>query len=103
MITQGATPVILITVDGCDLSNADEIVVTAKTRVGIRNFTKERISVAYEGSDSMLAIHLTQSESLTMHPKNALFQVRWRNPDGESYTSSIAKTDVEGSIYKGVI
>lgn len=102
---QGATPPLNIMVDDNDLTQATQICVTIEQKGGREfNFMKERITVnpAVEGG-TLLSIHLTQEETLSMRPIKSELQVRWRDPDNEAYTTDIVVIDIGKALYKEVL
>lgn len=102
-IAQGATPYLMITVEGYDLTDAAAIFVTLRAVSRVVNLDLSRITVTTDGTDSLLAVHLTQEETLSMAPTTATVQVRWRDANNEAHTTGIAQIDVANAIYKGVI
>ncbi len=107
-IAQGATPYLMITIAGYDLTDAAAVVVSLKvlTRVVVPrqiDLDLTRITITSDGTDSLLAVHLTQEETLTLAPSKAAVQVRWRDANREAHTTQIAEFYVAPAIYKGVI
>ena len=103
MIAQGSTPYLLLQIDGYDLTGAEVIVVTIKSQTVKMNFESDRVRAVTDGTNSILTVHLTQEESLSLYPTSASIQVRWRDADGEAYTTVIRNVDVASAIHKGVI
>ena len=101
-IAQGATPYLMITVVGHDLSDADAVVVSLRSRGGAVDIDTPRVTVTTDGEDSLLTVHLTQEETLTLTPSSAVVQARWRK-NGEAHTTEAARIDVASCLFKGVI
>lgn len=102
-IAQGATPYLVITIEGYDLSDAAAVVVTLLDKKRVFNLNKNRVSISSNGSDSILTVHLTQTETLALMPNSVMIQVRWRDAGGEAHTTEMAQIDVATAIYRGVI
>lgn len=105
MIAQGSTPTLMLAIDRYDLTGASSVVVSIKTqnkRVDVGLDGLERISISGNCNGSMVAVHLTQEESLSLDPCIAYIQVRWVK-DGESYTTESKRIDIVEALYKGVI
>ena len=103
MIAQGSTPYLLLQIDGYDLTGAEVIVVTIKSQTVRMNFESDRVRAVTDGTNSILTVHLTQEESLRLYPTSAAVQVRWRDADGEAYTTVTRSIDIASAIHKGVI
>ena len=101
-IAQGATPYLMITVVGHDLSDADAVVVSLRTHQQAVDLDMSRVTVTTDGTDSLLTVHLTQEETLSLTPHSATIQARWRK-NGEAHTTEAAQIDVASCLYKGVI
>lgn len=102
-IAQGATPYLLITVEGYDLSDAVACTAAIKTGDMLLVLGLDRITITSDGTDSLLTVLLTQEETLSMTPTKALIQIRWRDPNERSHTTLAAQFDVASALYKGVI
>ena len=100
---QGTTPYLLLQIDGYDLTNAANIVVSLKYLTGVIDLGQDRLRVVSDGLNSIVAVHLTQEETLRLGPTNAEIQVRWRDPDGEAHATAKQNIDIAGAIHKGVI
>ena len=101
-IAQGATPYLMLTIQGYDLTDADACVVALKTAQHEVDLDLSRITITSDEVDSLLTVHLTQEETLSLMPSVANVQVRWR-ANGEAHTTEMAKVNVASAIYKGVI
>lgn len=102
-IAQGATPYLMMTIEGFDLSSAAAIMVTLRMSVTCINLDMERVTVTSDGQESLLVVHLTQEETLALSAGPMTVQVRWRDAEGEAYTTEMAQINVAAAIYKGVI
>lgn len=102
-IAQGATPYLMITVEGFDLTDAAAISVAIRGASRLLNLDQSRITATTDGTDSLLAVHLTQEETLSLAPTTATVQVRWRDAENEAHTTEMAQINVATAIYKGVI
>lgn len=102
-IAQGATPYLMITIEGFDLSDAAAIFVTLRAASRVVNLDQSRITVTSDENESLLTVHLTQEETLSLAPTTATVQVRWRDAEDEAHTTEMAQINVATAIYKGVI
>lgn len=102
-IAQGATPYLMITVEAYDLSDAVSVYVTLRSASRVVNLDQSRVTISSDGTNSLLVVHLTQEETLSLSPNTVTVQVRWRDPDDEAHTTEMAQIDVATAIYKGVI
>lgn len=102
-IAQGATPYLMITVDGYDLTGAAAIMVTLRASSTCLNLDMERVTVTSDGQESLLVVHLTQEETLALSAVSATVQVRWRDAEDEAHTTEMARIDVASAIYREVI
>lgn len=102
-IAQGATPYLMITIEGYDLTDAAAIMVTLRASGVNLNLDQERVTAAADEEGTLLVVHLTQEETLALTPATATVQVRWRDAADEAHTTEMAKIDVASAIYKGVI
>ena len=102
-IAQGATQYLMITVEGYDLSDAAAVFVTLKALSRVVNLDQTRITVTSDGNESLLVVHLTQEETLSLTPNTVTVQVRWRGANDEAHTTEMKQIDVATAIYKGVI
>lgn len=102
-IAQGATPYLMITVEGFDLTDAATVFVTLRAVSRMVNLDLSRITITTDGTDSLIAAHLTQEETLSLYPSAATVQVRWRGANGEAHTTETAQIDIAAALYKGVI
>lgn len=102
-IAQGATPYIMISIEGYDLTDAAALMVTIRTQTGRLDLDGSRVTVTSDGEDSLLTVHLSQDETLALYPNIAVVQVRWRDANGEAYTTEMAQISVANAIYREVI
>lgn len=105
MFGQGTTPTLSMIVDGCDLTQAAVIYVTIEQRGRPQlNWTGDRVvtSLTVDGG-TLLSVHLTQEETLSLKASDAEIQVRWLNPDNEAYITDINIVDINKALYKEVI
>lgn len=102
-IAQGATPYLMITVEGYDLTDAAAVCVTLRALSRIINLSGSRVTITSDGEESLLVVHLTQEETLSLTPNTVTVQVRWRGANGEAHTTEMAQIDIATAIYKGVI
>lgn len=103
-IAQGATPYLMINVEGHDLTGAAVIKVSLKAQARHIVLGLDRVTVTSDTKDSLLTVHLTQEETLSLIPSTATVQVRWRDgATDEAYTTEIARVDIATALYKGVI
>ena len=102
-IAQGATPYLMITIEGFDLTDARAIKVTIKTPDRMINLDKDRVTVASDNNESLLVVHLTQEETLSLSPCAASVQIRWRDANNESHTTKMTQMYIYNALYKGVI
>lgn len=84
-ILQGTTPLLTTYVEGYDLTNAKAIHVAIVNKGRVFVFDKNRITVAYDGQDTSLMVHLTQEDTLRLRGDKAKLQVRWKGTDDEVY------------------
>ena len=85
-IAQGATPYIMLFVECFDLTSAEGIILVLKTQEKTLLFNKERLTVTEDGNESLVLVHLTQKETLSISSGKAETQLRWRDESGENYT-----------------
>ncbi len=102
-IAQGATPYVMLFVEGYDLRDAEGIMLVIKTQEKALFFDRERVTVTGDGNESLVMVHLTQQETLSISPGRADTQLRWRDGNNESYTSDALPLEVRTSSYKGVV
>lgn len=102
-IAQGTTPYLMMSIKGYDLTTAAAIIVTLKTQSIRESFDQTRITVTADNNESLLTIHLTQTETLALLPNKAQVQVRWRDGNDEAFSTVIEEISVSDCIYKGVV
>ena len=103
-IGQGTTPYLQVAIEGCDLSEAEVIVVTIEQdRTQMLNLTGERITVVSDEEGSVVTAHLTQEETLGLRKGFAELQIRWKDQYGESFETDIIQVNIQRALYKGVI
>jgi hypothetical protein len=102
-IAQGATPYLMITVEGYDLTDAAAVSVAIRGVSRLVNLGQERVTITTDGTYSLLVVHLTQEETLSLAPTTATIQVRWRDAEDEAHTTEMAQINIATAIYKGVI
>lgn len=106
MVGQGTTSSLALFVEA-DLMQATDIVASVKQPGRALNFDKQRI-LTFESEDedvpgTLLLIHLTQKETLSLKPIDAEVQVRWLNPDHEAYKTEIENINIKRALFKGVL
>lgn len=102
-IAQGSTPYLMITVEDFGLTDAAAVSVTIRGVSRMMNLGQDRVTITSDGTDSLLVVHLTQEETLSLAPNTATIQVRWRDANDEAHTTEMAQINIATAIYKGVI
>ena len=100
---QGTTSTIAMTVDNYDLTQAKEIRVTIDQNGRKLNFTGDRVMTIDDEGGTILMVHLTQSETLSLRPTLADVQVRWLDTNNEAYKTEIETINIKKALYKGVL
>ena len=101
---QGTTPYLLLRVKGRDLTGAQTIILTIRQGACPRDFGTDRISVlTVDESGTLLCVHLTQEETLALHPGAYEMQVSWIDAGGESRKTLIGVGDILRALQRDVI
>ena len=101
---QGTTPYLFCRIKERNLGQAEVIVITFKQGGRLWNYGMDRITIVEASDDaSVLAIHLTQEETLSIRPQRFRLQVRWRNADGEADGTKIIQGENAEALLKEVI
>lgn len=101
-VGQGTTSTLSLLVEA-DLSKATSIVVSIRQDMRAYDFTGNRVWSFDDPEGTLLMVHLSQEETLSMRPKEAEIQVRWLDFDDEAYETDIQTIDIERALYKGVL
>jgi len=99
---QGTTPTILLTIENQDLSDK-RIYVTFRHGAKLITKTNDSMRVTYNDPDTVLAVLLTQQETLAFFPGQILVDVRWIDSDGTALGTEIATINVTEALLKQVI
>lgn len=99
---QGTTPTILLTVKGRDLSDKS---VYVSFRFNGKQITKTNsdMNITYTEPDTILAVMLSQQETLAFLPGTISVDVRWVDSEGNAEGTNIATLSVSEAILKKVI
>ncbi len=76
---------------------------TLRTASRVVNLDQSRITVTSDENESLLTVHLTQEETLSLAPTTGIVQARWRDAAGEAHTTEMAQINVANAIYREVI
>lgn len=87
---QGSTPLLSILVKGKDLTQAQRIRVTIRQHGSLWHFDDDRVTPTADDAGTILLIHLTQAETLTIQPGRVGVQARWCDAAGEWHTTKSA-------------
>lgn len=99
---QGTTPTIPLTVKDHDLSGC-RVYVAFRNGRHLLEKTNEDMTVTYADPDTILAVRLTQEETLQFSVGTIQVDVRWVNESGEAWGTDIATLNVSEAILKRVI
>lgn len=99
---QGTTPTILLTVKNRDLSDKS---VYVSFRFNGKQITKTNsdMNITYTEPDTILAVMLSQQETLAFLPGTISVDVRWVDENGNAEGTNIAMLTVSEAILKKVI
>ena len=100
---RGTTPILALLVKNCDLTGST-IYVTIKQQS--RQLTKSgsNIFVAYYAeAGSMLAVRLSQEDTLLFKDGRAEIQVRWITAAGDAWGTNVERLDVNKVLLNEVI
>ena len=99
---QGTTPTILLTVKNRDLSNKS---VYVTFRYNGKQFTKtnDDMNITYVNPNTILAVMLSQKETLAFAPGTISVDVRWVDENGNAEGTNLATLQVTESLLKMVI
>lgn len=95
------TPIEQLTVEDIDLSTA-QIYVTIKNDRTTLTFTGDRLDVDFDGTDTVINLHLTQEESGSFAVGSVWVQVNWLM-DGERNATEVVRLDVQSNLLNKVI
>lgn len=98
MIYKATTPTYLLTFNGVDFNDANEIVVTITD--GNRTVLLE---LEPEHTENTLSFELTQAQTLAMPAAPCLLQVNWTYGDGKRACSNIARIDFKANLKNEVM
>lgn len=99
---QGTTPTILLTVKDRDLTDKS---VYVSFRFNGKQITKinDDMNITYTEPDTILAVMLSQQETLAFLPGTISVDVRWVDENGNAEGTNIATLSVSEAILKKVI
>lgn len=99
---QGTTPTILLTVKDRDLTDKS---VYVSFRFNGKQITKTNsdMNITYTEPDTILAVMLSQQETLAFLPGTISVDVRWVDNEGNAEGTNIAMLSVSEAILKKVI
>ena len=100
---QYTTPTLTLTVEGVDLTAADDVYVTISDRDRDVTVTNDSPTVTTDGTDSTVEITLTQEET-AMFPANERsgIEVNWMK-NGARFATEIAYINVRENLLKVVL
>jgi len=99
---QGTTPTILLTVKDRDLSDKSVYVSFRHNGKQITK-TNDDMNITYTEPDTILAVMLSQQETLAFLPGTVSVDVRWVDENGNAEGTNIAMLTVSETILKKVI
>ncbi len=99
---QGTTPTILLTVKDRDLTDKSVYVSFRHNGKQITK-TNDDMNITYTDPDTVLAVMLTQQETLSFLPGTISVDVRWVDENGNAEGTNIAMLSVSEAILKKVI
>ncbi len=97
---QGATTNVLLRVPGYDVTGAESAVLSFRVKGKKYDFDLDRMLITYDGTDSVVYLIMRQEETLAMRDEVAEIQLRWRNADGNAYTTGMALQSIGEAIHK---
>jgi len=103
MSKRGNTYPLLFTITGQDLTDATEVILTLKpiNRPAI-HFDREHMNLASDGTDTTIAVKLTEEQSLGMDTTSYSVDVNWML-DGTRGGTHIVTKPIERTLYPKVI
>ncbi len=102
-IVMGTTPTLLLTVKDHDLRGASIYVTLRRSAGQMVTKTNGSISVAYSDEDSVLAVRLTQEDTLALRTGDVEVQVRWIDSTGHADATEIKNIELKRVLYEEVI
>ena len=99
---QGTTPTYTLAVDDYDLTDKTVFVTISRKDKSV-TLTGNRLTVACDGTDSIITFRLTQRETFSLPLGKAEVQVRFVDAEGVALATEIVPIEIDRVLQAGVI
>lgn len=99
---RGTTPDYILRVKNQDLTNKTVFVTVAQNRTKV-TMTGNELAIAIDNNDSVIAVRLTQPQTLSLKEGDAEIQVRFIDDQGKAQATNIATVTVSPVLLEKVI